>query len=37
VLGNPAQAAWTRDGEALHVDLGVYRSDMPVVVRIITD
>ena len=36
-LANPAQPAWTRDGEALHVDLGVYRSDMPVVVRIITD
>ena len=37
VLGNPAQVAWTRDGEALHVDLGTYRSDMPVVVKIITD
>ena len=37
VLGNPAQAAWTRDGEALHVDLGDYQSDMPVVVKIITD
>lgn len=37
VLGNPAQVAWTRDGEALHVDLGAYRSDMPIVVKIITD
>ena len=37
VLGNPAQVAWTHDGEALHVDLGTYRSDMPVVVKIITD
>ncbi len=31
------ECAWTRDGEALHVDMGDYRSDMPVVVKVVTD
>ena len=36
VLGH-GECAWTRDGQALHVDMGDYRSDMPVVVKITTD
>ena len=31
------ECAWTRDEEALHVDMGSFRSDMPVVVKIVTD
>jgi len=31
------ECAWTRDEEALHVNLGDWRSDMPVVVKIVTD
>lgn len=31
------ECAWTRDEEALHVDMGSWRSDMPVVVKITTD
>ena len=31
------ECAWTRDEEALHVDMGTFRSDMPVVVKIVTD
>lgn len=36
VLGG-GECAWTRDEEALHVDMGSFRSDMPVVVKIVTD
>lgn len=36
VLGMGA-AQWSRDTEALTVELGDYRSDMPVVVKIVTD
>ncbi len=32
-----SECAWTRDEEALHVDMGDWRSDMPVVVKITTD
>lgn len=28
--------AWSRDGEALHADLGAWRSEMPVVLKITT-
>lgn len=35
VLGS-GEAAWTQDAEALHVDLGSFRSDMPVVIRVDT-
>ena len=31
------ECAWTRDEEALHVDMGDFRSDMPVVVKIVTE
>jgi alpha-L-fucosidase len=31
------ECAWKRDEEALHVDMGSFRSDMPVVVKIVTD
>ena len=31
------ECPWTRDEEALHVDMGSFRSDMPVVVKIVTD
>lgn len=31
------ECPWTRDEEALHVDMGAWRSDMPVVVKITTD
>lgn len=34
VLGCDKPLQWTRDGEALHVDLGDYRSDMPIVIRV---
>ena len=35
VLGGPAAPAWHRDEEALTVELGSYRSDMPVVVKVV--
>ena len=31
------EVTWHRDEEALTVELGDYRSDMPVVVKVITD
>lgn len=31
------ECPWTRDEEALHMDMGSFRSDMPVVVKIVTD
>lgn len=34
VLGCEEKPRWMRDGEALHVDMGVWRSDMPVVVKV---
>ncbi len=37
VLGCPHGVTWSRDSEALHVDMGDYRSNMPVVVKIMTD
>lgn len=33
-LGCDDALAWSRDEQALHVDLGAYRSDMPVVIRV---
>jgi alpha-L-fucosidase len=36
VLGM-GEASWQRDEEALTVQLGSFRSDMPVVVKVITD
>lgn len=35
VLGMEGKPTWLRDGEALHVNLGAYRSDMPVVLKVI--
>ena len=35
VLGGPEQPAWHCDDQAMHVDLGTWRSDMPVVVKVI--
>ena len=37
ILGSDEKPTWTRDEQGLHVDMGAYRSDMPVVVKIITD
>lgn len=37
VLGCDTPVTWTRDEEGLHVDMGEYRSSMPVVIKIITD
>ena len=34
VLGMPGKAEWKRTEEALEVDLGQWRSDLPVVVRV---
>ena len=36
VLGM-GEARWSRNEEALTVELGDFRSDMPVVVKVITD
>ena len=36
VLGG-GECQWERDNDALHVDMGNFRSDMPVVVKITTD
>lgn len=36
VLGG-GECQWERDNDALHVDMGDFRSDMPVVVKITTD
>lgn len=33
-LGCPDKLCWHRDGEALHVSLGSWRSDMPVVLKV---
>ena len=37
VLGLDRPVAWRRDEEALTVELGDYRSELPVVVKVITD
>ena len=37
VLGFDEKPSWTRDEQGLHVDLGGIRSDMPLVVKVITD
>ena len=33
-LGCESALAWSRDEQALHVDLGAYRSDMPLVIKV---
>ena len=35
VLGMDGKPAWSRDAEGLRVDLGTWRSDMPVVIKVI--
>lgn len=35
ILGCAEKPLWKRDGEALHVDMGAWRSDMPVVVKVV--
>lgn len=37
VLGLEEKVSWKRDEEALHVDLGTFRSNLPLVVKIITE
>ena len=37
VLGCDKPVAWTRDSEALTVNLGDFRSDLPVVVKVVTE
>ena len=37
VLGCDGPVQWKRDGEALTVDMGAFRSDLPVVVKVITE
>ena len=34
VLGMAGKLTWSRDSEGLKVDLGDYRSDMPVVIKV---
>lgn len=36
VLGK-GECSWTRDDVALHVDMGAFRSDMPIVVKVTTE
>ena len=36
VLGLGAPAAWRRDGQALHVDLGDWRTSLPLTVKVVT-
>ena len=37
VLGHEGETTWNRDEEALHVNLGSIRSDLPLVVRVTVD
>ena len=37
VLGHEGETTWSRDEEALHVNLGSIRSDLPLVVRVTVD
>ena len=36
ILGHGKPLSWTRDEEGLHVDLGAFRTDLPVTIRVRT-